>query len=201
MKQYDPKRGWVDVSGLNAIDSLPDTGARERNLSVERGQLGSLDDGSVNPEGAEVFHFGRDGRRLSIAEEDPKITGAPGVNRKRDALGAMASSKAGDLLAISNSVAELFSTLAENETLSPKVCDVVEGMRCLSVKLDEKKRLEEELAAVTAQIVIVEQVLHRHVREARDSEVKELEVCQARVQLMRELADSILGDKSAQKPA
>jgi len=44
-------------------------------------------------------------------------------------------------------------------------------------------------------------VLHRHVREARDSEIKALEVCQARVQLMRELADSILGDKSAQKPA
>ena len=146
-----------------------------------------------------VFHFSRDGRRLWVKPEGQGNTG-PATALPVDSPDHAWPSARG-LLAVSGAVTELFATLAEDEKLSPPVAEVVDSMRCLAAKLEEKKRLEEELAAVAAQIVIVEQVLHRHVREARDSEIKALEVCQARVQLMRELADSILGDKGAQKPA
>jgi hypothetical protein len=189
MKQYEPHKGRVESEESGIADTVAKTVA------------GSQQSGPAQTDTAAgaVFHFSRDGRRIRVSSDD-RVEGRPATVTAAplDGSGHPLPSASG-LLAASGAVTELFATLSEDQKLSPQVADVVESMRCLAVKLEEKKRLEDELAAVTAQIVIVEQVLQRHVRVARDSEIKALAMRQARAELIGELADSILYEKCTGK--
>lgn len=198
MNQYDPHRGWVDAVVSNHLDTAPEPDAGVPRHGGEEGPAGLVDVGTVNAGRAAVFHFSRDGRRLKVKNEDLEVVGTNAATVMPEV--AQACLNGSGLLALSGVVTELFATLSEDEKLSPQVSDVVESMRCLAEKVGEKKRLEDELAAVTAQIVIVEQVLHRHVRLAHESEIRALATRQARVELMRELADCIMENKDLQKP-
>lgn len=191
MKQYDPHRGWVDVEESNRADAAG-AGA----------VAGALQNGSAPTDAGKgtVFHFSRDGRRLKVKNDECGTAESFAVTASTADASVHLWSGAGSLLAASGAVAELFETLSEDEKLSPQLGELVESMRCLAAKLEEKKRLEEELVAVTAQIGIVEQVLQRHVREARDSEIKALVIRQTRVDLIDELAACILDEKGVRKP-
>ncbi|NBR27433.1 MAG: hypothetical protein EBT83_03330 [Betaproteobacteria bacterium] len=198
MKQYDPHKGWVDAAASNNVHAVPTADPTQGDAAHAAARLS--DAAPVNAGRAAIFHFSRNGSRIKLRNEEPEAVAAVAAEAVPEAA-QQAWPSASSLMAVSGAVKELFATLSEDENLSPQVADVVDSMRCLAAKIEEKTQLENELAAVNAQIVIVEQVLHRHVRAAHDSEIKALATRQARVELMRELANCILDNKDAQKPA
>ncbi len=194
MKHFDPKSGWEKAP----IVSITDQDHRAR-----KSRPGSqADTATPDPDAGDaavlnkVFHFNRNGKLLRIkgiantgGTDDPVQAGNP-AGATEEAPEPVFPNPL-DLLSLSTAIREMFSTLSDGEP-SSELNDVVEIMRGLSVKLDERNRLKKTLQELDGEIHLTRNLLNEHILVAQECEKQSLATKKIRVDLMREIVSSLV---------
>jgi len=154
-----------------------------------KGGWSSDEDKSPNGTADKVANFSRYGSRLRVLE----IHGADPETAKGSAPEEMAGlAMPGDAAAIGQSLDEMLAVLSAGDESGVAIREVSGTLRGLAALTAEKRRLDGELQTVIVQIASMQQLLERHVAAAGDSELRALEACKLRVDLVQELAASLL---------
>ncbi|MCX7143908.1 MAG: hypothetical protein NT123_23275 [Proteobacteria bacterium] len=206
MKHFDPSSGWETPSIIPIADHLART--RQSKPGADAGTGERISDsrtGEGGPGANSVFHFNRTGKMLRIKRIDAAERGGAADGGLS---GIETESAPGpempdplDLISFSTAIKEMFSTLSNSGEESSELNDVVESMRNLSVKLDERNRLRRILHDLNEEILLIKQVLNERVLAAHESEKKALTTTKIRVDLMQEIVKSIVasGEESGMK--
>jgi len=206
MKHFDPSSGWKIPSIISIADHPPRT--RQSKPGADAGTGGGVSDSRTGEGGAganSVFHFNRTGKVLRIQGIDTAATecaadgGQSGIETEFAPEPELPDPL--DLISFSTAIREMFSTLSNGEEESSELNNVVESMRNLSVKLDERNRLRRILHDLNEEIVLIKQVLNERVLAAHESEKQALTTTKIRVDLMQEIVKSIVasGEDSGMK--
>jgi hypothetical protein len=201
MKHFDPSIGWkspVVSLGLEK-KSRPKGSANDGD---DKSACHGLDapGGEHSAATSTVFHFSRFGNPLHISGFDTvdgdaaavEDKSAPAAEPAQEVAQGSATQSPLALLSFSTAIKEMFSALAIRDGQSNELQDVVESMRHLSVKLDEKQRLEEILGTVNAEIASLRNTLDERVLAAHELEKQALTASKVRVELMQELVSSLV---------
>ena len=206
MKHFDPSSGWENPSIIPIADHLPRI--RQSKPGADAGTGGTISDSRTGEGGTganSVFHFNRAGKMLRIKGIDEAKTdsaadgGLIGIETELAPEPELPDPL--DLISFSTAIKEMFSTLSNSGEESSELSDVVESMRNLSVKLDERNRLRRILFDLNEEILLIKQVLNERVLAAHESEKKALTTTKIRVDLMQEIVKSIVasGEESGMK--
>ena len=206
MKHFDPSSGWENPSIIPIADHLPRI--RQSKPGADAGTGGTISDSRTGEGGTganSVFHFNRAGKMLRIKGIDEAKTdsaadgGLIGIETELAPEPELPDPL--DLISFSTAIKEMFSALSNSGEESSELSDVVESMRNLSVKLDERNRLRRILFDLNEEILLIKQVLNERVLAAHESEKQALTTTKIRVDLMQEIVKSIVasGDDSGMK--
>ncbi len=201
MKHFDPSIGWK-----SPVVSLGLEKKSRPKVSGNDGDDKSASHGFDAPGGehsaatSTIVHFSRFGNPLHISGFDTvdgdaaavKDKSAPAMEPAQEVAQEAAAQGPLALLSFSTAIKEMFSALAIRDGHSNELRDVVESMRHLSVKLDEKQRLEEILSSVNEEIASLRNTLDERVLAAHELEKQALTASKVRVELMQELVSSLV---------
>jgi len=201
MKHFDPSIGWkspVVSLGLEKKSRATGAGRDDADQSASHGL--DAPGGEHSAATSTIFHFSRFGNPLRISGVDTVDSDAAAVEDKsapaaepaQEVAQGFAAQSPLALLSFSTAIKEMFSALAIGDGQSNELQDVVESMRHLSVKLDEKQRLEEMLGSVNEEIACLRNTLDERVLAAHAMEKQALTASKVRVELMQELVSSLV---------
>jgi len=201
MKHFDPSIGWkspVVSLGLEKKSRATGAGRDDADQSASHGL--DAPGGEHSAATSTIFHFSRFGNPLRISGVDTVDSDAAAVEDKsapaaepaQEVAQGFAAQSPLALLSFSTAIKEMFSALAIGDGQSNELQDVVESMRHLSVKLDEKQRLEEMLGSVNEEIACLRNTLDERVLAAHAREKQALTASKVRVELMQELVSSLV---------
>ena len=201
MKHFDPSIGWKSPVVFLGLEkkSRPKGSANDGD---DKSASHGLDapGGEHSAATSTIFHFSRFGNPLHISGFDTvdgdaaavEDKSAPAAEPAQEVAQGSATQSPLALLSFSTAIKEMFSALAIRDGQSNELQDVVESMRHLSVKLDEKQRLEEILGTVNEEIASLRDTLDERVLAAHAREKQALTASKVRVELMQELVSSLV---------
>jgi ABC-type transporter Mla subunit MlaD len=157
MKQFDPKAGWSDPRAPRSPAGVPE-----------------LSD-AVSAKPADVYHFNRHGKRLSINEKD----------EPEDELAFDKTAETADL------ILQLFDRLEQVDKTKEVLLRLSSSLQAIDALQHKERELAQQLHATRADIEALREQIQSDMSSAQAVEDTNLKIRQYRKALLSKLADQL----------